>query len=520
MFAAGLEQARPWFASLGSSTFSSSSSILGWIATALITYCLWEQLRFWWLRQQLASGKHVSGPFMAVPLVGCLVSMVLDPYRFWEEQRMYSFPGFSWNSIFGKFMVFVTDAELSRQVLSVNGKDSLLMALHPSAKNILGEQNLAFMHGPEHKAIRKSFLSLFTRKALGTYVEIQDGIIRRHIAQWLQELHGEVEIRNHVRDLNAFTSQEVFAGPYLDEPGVANEVSEAYRNITNGFLAFPLCIPGTAVWKGKQGRLYILKTLRGAAARAKAAMQTGQAPKCLMDFWALRCLEEVREAEAAGEPAPRHTGNPEMADTVMDFLFASQDASTASLVWMIVLMAEHPDVLEKVRAEQAQLRPEPDATITGAVLNEMVYTRQVVKEVLRFRPPAPMVPQWAQQDYKLTDNFTAPKGSLIMPSLISASMQGFTDSDKFDPDRFSSVRKEDVKFAKNYLVFGHGPHYCVGKEYAVNQLTCYLAILATSCNWTRRKTCSDDSNWKYLPTIYPNTSLITLSARNVQAAAA
>ncbi len=47
----------------------------------------------------------------------------------------------------------------------------------------------------------------------------------------------------------------------------------------------------------------------------------------------------------------------------------------------------------QVRAEQAKLRPDPSATITGAVLNEMVYTRQVVKEVLRFRPPAPMVPQ-------------------------------------------------------------------------------------------------------------------------------
>ena len=46
-----------------------------------------------------------------------------------------------------------------------------------------------------------------------------------------------------------------------------------------------------------------------------------------------------------------------------------------------------------MRAEQTQLRPDTDATITGAVLNEMVYTRQVVKEVLRFRPPAPMVPQ-------------------------------------------------------------------------------------------------------------------------------
>ena len=39
------------------------------------------------------------------------------------------------------------------------------------------------------------------------------------------------------------------------------------------------------------------------------------------------------------------------------------------------------------------MRPDLSAPITGEVLNEMVYTRQVVKEVLRFRPPAPMVPQ-------------------------------------------------------------------------------------------------------------------------------
>ena len=47
----------------------------------------------------------------------------------------------------------------------------------------------------------------------------------------------------------------------------------------------------------------------------------------------------------------------------------------------------------QVREEQRRLRPDLSAPITGEVLNEMVYTRQVVKEVLRFRPPAPMVPQ-------------------------------------------------------------------------------------------------------------------------------
>ena len=49
--------------------------------------------------------------------------------------------------------------------------------------------------------------------------------------------------------------------------------------------------------------------------------------------------------------------------------------------------------VEQVREEQLRLRPDLPATITGDVLNEMTYSRQVVKEVLRYRPPAPMVPQ-------------------------------------------------------------------------------------------------------------------------------
>ena len=58
-------------------------------------------------------------------------------------------------------------------------------------------------------------------------------------------------------------------------------------------------------------------------------------------------------------------------------------------------------------------------------------------------------------------------------------MQGFSNPSVFDPDRFSPERKEDIKYQKNFLTFGHGPHYCVGKDYAVNQIICYLANLST-----------------------------------------
>lgn len=177
----------------------------------------------------------LPGPSFAVPLVGGVVQMVLDPYKFWEDQGKASFPGapralapavcveatgksmrsgaslhmltqiltcagLSYNSILGKLMVFSTDVDVSRRMLSVNDESSLLMAVHPSAKSILGPNNLAFMHGPAHKAIRKSFLALFTRKALGTYVELQDGVVRTHIADWLTADEGrEIEIRHVIR---------------------------------------------------------------------------------------------------------------------------------------------------------------------------------------------------------------------------------------------------------------------------------------------------------------------------------
>jgi cytochrome P450 family 710 subfamily A protein len=35
----------------------------------------------------------MPGPSFVVPLVGGVVQMVLNPYKFWEDQRKFSFPG-------------------------------------------------------------------------------------------------------------------------------------------------------------------------------------------------------------------------------------------------------------------------------------------------------------------------------------------------------------------------------------------------------------------------------------------
>ena len=55
-------------------------------------------------------------------------------------------------------------------------------------------------------------------------------------------------------------------------------------------------------------------------------------------------VRETAAAEAAGQPPPPFTSDWEVGQHIFDFLFAAQDASTSSLVWLITLLESHPEV--------------------------------------------------------------------------------------------------------------------------------------------------------------------------------
>eukprot|EP01137_Pigoraptor_chileana_P000711 Opistho-2@37321 len=132
----------------------------------------------------------------------------------------------------------------------------------------------------------------------------------------------------------------------------------------------------------------------------------------------------------------------------------------------------------------------------------MVYTRQVVKEILRFRPPATMVPHIAVKDCPISNDYSVPEGTIVLPSIWASHFQNFTDAQKFDPERFSPERREDVTYAKNFLAFGAGPHMCLGREYAMNHIMAFVGLWATKIDAKRIRSpgCDDII---FLPTIYP-----------------
>ncbi|GJQ13956.1 hypothetical protein GpartN1_g5747.t1 [Galdieria partita] len=483
-------------------SLSSGNLILLLVFITILCYVILEQLHYFWWK----SSSKLPGPSFTLPFLGSIIEMVKNPYQFWEKQRMFDPQGVSANFLVGRITLFVTDSALVRAILNNNSARTFLLALHPSARLILGKNNIAFMHGQEHKELRKSFLSLFTRKALGVYLTLQETSIKSHLQKWIQlsKENNEMEMSFHCRDLNLETSQYVFAGPYIGER--RDEFCHWYITVTKAFISAPVFFPGTNLWKAYFARKKIVALLENAVIQSKKYIGNGGSPRCLLDFWTQRVLEEIEEATQQGKAVPSYSNDRKMAETLMDFLFASQDASTASLTWTLALMSDYPDVLKKVQEEQKRLRPNHEP-LTFELVESMTYTRQVVKEILRYRPPAVMVPQNAMGNVPLTDNVTVPKGSFVMPSIWSSCMQGFPNAYKFDPDRMSPERQEDIKYRQNYLTFGIGPHVCVGREYAVNNLIAFLALISTECNFQRYRTKKSD-DIIYLPTIYPGDCLM------------
>ena len=151
-------------------------------------------------------------------------------------------------------------------------------------------------------------------------------------------MKGPIEMRLVLRDLNVSTSQSVFLGPYLSTEE-RKEFADNYMCMNDGFLSFPLNVPGTALHRAVKARKKVVATLTECARKSKERMARDQEPSCLLDFWMTNTIKEIQQAQKEGLPAPPHSTNEEIGNTTLDFLFAAQDASTASLVWTTQFIA-------------------------------------------------------------------------------------------------------------------------------------------------------------------------------------
>ena len=152
------------------------------------------------------------------------------------------------------------------------------------------------------------------------------------------------------------------------------------------------------------------------------------------------------------------------------------DTTAAGLIWCLSLLSKHPEIRIKVSEELVRVLGEK--TAEHSHLSKLVYLRQVIKEALRLYPPAiGTFAREASERIKI-GGFDIPKGSYLYTFSYATHRDPrfFPDPLKFDPDRFSPEREEEIP-AFAYFPFGAGPRSCIGMSFSMMEMTLVLATI-------------------------------------------
>ncbi len=163
-------------------------------------------------------------------------------------------------------------------------------------------------------------------------------------------------------------------------------------------------------------------------------------------------------------------------DNGVSLFFAGHETTARTLALLWYALAEHPEVEARLHAELDAVLGEAPPTI--ADLKKLPYTLQVIKEVMRLYPAAPMYPRDAVEDGEL-GGMRIPKGSrvVLFPYGTHRHPDFWEEPERFDPDRWLPER-EAARDPHAYHPFAAGQRICLGNNFSLFETHFITAMLA------------------------------------------
>jgi cytochrome P450 len=152
-------------------------------------------------------------------------------------------------------------------------------------------------------------------------------------------------------------------------------------------------------------------------------------------------------------------------DEVMTLLFAGHDTTTSTVAFMFYELARHPEVADRLLAEQAELLAGGRPTAEQLVGGQLVELEQVLDETLRLYPPAWVGPRRSIEPFEVT-GIRCPGGAPVFYSSWASHRlpDVWEDPHSFRPERFAPEAKRALPKGA-YVPFGAGPRTCIGMRF-------------------------------------------------------
>jgi cytochrome P450 len=167
----------------------------------------------------------------------------------------------------------------------------------------------------------------------------------------------------------------------------------------------------------------------------------------------------------------------QLRDEALTLFLAGNETTASSLSWTWWLLAQNPEVEQKLHAEL-------DAVLNGRIptvddLPKLKYTNCILSESMRVYPPAWAMARLAIEDHEL-GGYPVPKGTGIAAAqwVVHRDARWYENPERFTPERWEGgdLLRQIPRFA--YFPFGYGPRQCIGNTFALMEANLVLATIA------------------------------------------
>lgn len=416
-----------------------------------------------------SSGATIPGP-TGLPLIGALPSMLREGIFEYVEQcwrrhgDMFQIPTGGRSRI-----IFTSHPDAIERILQTSADNYVKGRGYDPIRPLLGN-GLVTSTGDFWRRQRKLTQPTFHIDNLRRMVPAMARCTEEMLRVWsarpadtIFDLHDE--IMNLTQRIVGFTlfGMDLSDRAAASTVAVSESLEIAGERMNRGALVLPISVPTPANLRFRRA----LRTLDGIVydiiAHARRAGADGQPTL-------LRLLMEARDPDT-GEGM----SDQQLRDEIVTHYVAGHETTALVLTWTFYFLDRHPEALARVTEEITGLGLTGAPTIED--LDRLEYTRMVLDEVMRLRPPI-----WAQtRDTRADDVLLGrpiPAGSFVMFSAFFCHRHPdfWDDPESFVPERFTPERvRARHRFA--HVPFSAGPRSCIGKRYGLYELCAALALI-------------------------------------------
>ncbi|MEU6280521.1 cytochrome P450 [Streptomyces sp. NPDC047028] len=399
----------------------------------------------------------------AVPVLGHGLKLVRDPLAFMSGLREH---GDVVRLKLGPKTVYaVTTPELTG-ALALSTDYRIDGPLWESLEGLLGKEGVATANGPRHRRQRRTIQPAFRQDAIPAYGPVMEEEAHALTERWRPG--GTIDCTSEsFRVAVRIAARCLLRGEYMDERAerLSVDLATVFRGMYRRMVIplgplYRLPFPANREFNRALADLHLLVDEIVAERRA-----SGQKPDDL-----LTALLAAKEDN--GEPI----GEQEIHDQVVAILTPGSETVASTIMWLLEVLAAHPEHAEKVRAEVE--------SVTGGQpvgfehVRRLTHTNNVVVEAMRLRPAVWILTRRAVTDTAL-GGYRIPAGADIVysPYAVQRDPRSYGRHLDFDPDRWLPERAGEVpKYAMS--PFSVGNRKCPSDHFSMTQLSLITAAVS------------------------------------------